>query len=119
MTEEVIELKEYKISRQALQSIVRLAISEIEGVSLFGGILSTLSEHLGKLTRGKSLNIEVSENEGEIGVKLVVEYGLNIPEIAHQVQFKIKAAVESMTGLKVRNVNILVAGINFHLPKEE
>lgn len=119
MGEDVIELKEYKISNQALQSIVKLAISETEGVSLAGGILGTLSEHLGRFTKGRSLNVEVVEGEALIGIRLVVEYGLAIPEVVHQVQFKVKAAVESMTGLRVQSVNVLVEGINFPSPKEE
>ena len=48
-----------------------------------------------------------------IDIDIVVEYGANMPEVAWEIQGKIKKAVESMTGLIVEKVNVFIKGIEF------
>ena len=43
---------------------------------------------------------------------IIVEYGVRIPEVAWNIQEKVKNSVENMTGLTVTEVNIHVQGIN-------
>ena len=45
-------------------------------------------------------------------IYIIVEYGVRIPEIAFEIQTKVKKAVETMTGLKVREVNVNVQGVH-------
>ena len=47
---------------------------------------------------------------------IIVEYGCRIPDIAWEIQNRVKTSVENMTGLKVLEVNIHVQGVN--LPKD-
>lgn len=113
MEENLVELENFKISNQAMQSIVRLATEEVEGVELAKGFIGTISERLGVSAAEKSIKVEVKDSEAEIGLALRVDYGASIPEVVRQVQFKVKGAMESMTGLKVKGVNVSVEGINF------
>ena len=46
-----------------------------------------------------------------IDAALNLKYGFNIKTVSEKVQEKVKVAVENMTGLKVADVNIRVAGI--------
>ena len=41
-----------------------------------------------------------------------MEYGSRIPDIAFEIQNRVKKAVESMTGLKVIEVNVHVQGVS-------
>ncbi|MBQ7556579.1 MAG: Asp23/Gls24 family envelope stress response protein, partial [Lachnospiraceae bacterium] len=43
-------------------------------------------------------------------MNIVISYGHNIPETCGQVQTRVRTAVENMTGLNVRNVNIRIVG---------
>ncbi len=43
---------------------------------------------------------------------LTLDYGYGIPDTAKQVQEKVKLAIENMTGLMVKDVNIRIAGVN-------
>ena len=43
---------------------------------------------------------------------LTVDYGYDVVEVAKQVQNKVKAAIENMTGLTVSGVNVKIAGVN-------
>ena len=62
-------------------------------------------------------NIKVSsdyliEKETKIDVNIIVEYGVRIPDVAFEIQNKVKKAVESMTGLKVVEVNVHIQGVS-------
>ena len=43
---------------------------------------------------------------------LAIAYGTKIPELAAQVQEKIKTSVETMTGLIVKAVNVNIVSMN-------
>ena len=52
-------------------------------------------------------------------VNIIVEYGARIPDVAFEIQNKVKKSVESMTGLKVEEVNVHVQGVNTESLTEE
>ena len=45
-------------------------------------------------------------------MNIIVDYGVRIPDIAFDIQNRVKSAVEGMTGLKVTAVNVHVQGVN-------
>ena len=70
----------------------------------------------GSLSQGAVTRI--SGNAAEITLRLIVESGYRIPDIALKVQKAVKDAVERDTGCQVDAVHILVAGIVFPEDKE-
>ncbi len=105
-----------KISDDVVATIASIAASEVKGVAnMSGGLVSGISEMLGKKTKG--VKVQVGEKETTIDISLSVEYGARIPDVAWEVQNKVKTQVESMTGLKVVSVNVIVQGI-VNFPKE-
>ena len=42
-----------------------------------------------------------------IEIFIIVDYGVRIPDVAWEIQNKVKKSVEDMTGLMVKKVNIL------------
>ena len=124
MQGEVLEVKEteingIKISEEVVAQIAGKAASEVSGVAgMSGGLVGGLSEMLGgKKNFSKGVKVQVGEKETTIDLFIIVEYGARIPDIAWEIQNKVKTVVESMTGLKVVDINIHVQGLN--LPKEE
>ncbi len=122
ITGEVVEVKEteingIKISEEVVAQIAGKAASEIPGVAgMSGGLASGISEMLGKRNFSKGVKVQVGEKETIIDLFIIVEYGARIPDIAWEIQNKVKTVVENMTGLKVVDINIHVQGLN--LPKE-
>ena len=102
-----------KISNDVVASIAGVAVSEVQGVySMAGGIAGGISEVFGgKKNLTKGIKVEVGEKETKIDVNIIVEYGVRIPDVAFEIQGRVKKAVETMTGLKVSGVNIHVQGI--------
>ena len=60
----------------------------------------------------EKLEVEAGEKETRIDVNIIVEYGVRIPDVAFEIQNRVKKAVEGMTGLKVVDVNVHVQGVN-------
>lgn len=101
-----------QIANDVVAIIASLAATEVKGVSaMAGNITNALMSRVGvkKLTKG----VRVSFAEGAVKVDLAVtmEYGYNIPATCGQVQNKVKAAIENMTGLTCSDVNVRIAGV--------
>ena len=104
---------EVQIADEVVASIAALAATEVKGVSATSG--NVTNELAGKLSNKKlSKGIKVLVNPDAVSVEmaLTLDYGYGIPETAKQVQEKVKLAIENMTGLQVKEVNIRIAGVN-------
>ncbi|HEY8395013.1 MAG TPA: Asp23/Gls24 family envelope stress response protein [Thermaerobacter sp.] len=104
-----------RIANEVVSVIAGIAAMEIDGVAgmASGGLVGGISEMLGRKNLGKGVKVEVGDRECTIDVFLIVEYGVRIPQVAERVQDNVKRAVETMTGLRVRAVNIHVQGVAF------
>ena len=112
------EVNGIKIAEEVVAKIAGIAASEVKGVyGMNGGFVEGLSEMLGKKSFSKGVKVQVGEKDTTLDLFIIVEYGCRIPDIAWEIQNRVKTAVENMTGLKVLEVNIHVQGVN--LPKEE
>lgn len=101
------------ISEEVVSVIAGIAVSEVPGVvDTAGGFAGGISEVLsGKKKLSKGIKVEVGEKETKIDVNIIVEYGTRIPDIAFEIQSKVKKAVKEMTGLDVLEVNVHVQGV--------
>ena len=116
-----LENANIKIADDVIAVIAGAAASEVPGVaSMAGGFAGGISEVFsGKKNFAKGIKVETGEKETKIDVNIVVEYGIRIPDVAFEIQNKVKKAVEGMTGLKVIEVNVHVQGVNTEANKEE
>ena len=103
-----------KIANDVVAVIAGVAVSEVAGVAgMSGGFAGGISEVLsGKKNMSKGIKVDVDEKEAKIDVSIVVEYGVRIPDVAFEIQNRVKKAVEEMTGLNVVSVNIHVQGVS-------
>ena len=111
---EVNEAEGIKISNDVIAVIAGVAASEVPGVSaMAGGLTGGLTEALkGKKNLAKGIKVEATEKIAKIDVNIIVEYGSRIPDVAFEIQNRVKKSVEIMTGLKVDEVNVHVQGVN-------
>ena len=59
----------------------------------------------------KGIKVDIQGKEVKIDVNIIVEYGARIPDVAFEIQKRIKKSVESMTGLSANEVNVHVQGV--------
>ena len=114
------ESSNIKISNDVVAVIAGVAVAEVPGVAaMSGGFAGGISEVLsGKKNLSKGIKVEVGEKETRIDVNIIVEYGTRIPDVAFDIQNRVKSAVEGMTGLKVVAVNVHVQGVNTETQEE-
>lgn len=110
-----------EISNDVIAVIAGVAVSEVQGVaSMAGGFAGGISEVLsGKKNLAKGIKVDKEENKVKIDVNIIVEYGTRIPDIAFEIQNRVKTSVENMTGLKVEEVNVHVQGVNTNTVSKE
>lgn len=120
-SEEILEITEneegtnngIKIANDVVAVIAGVAVSEVPGVaSMSGGFAGGITEVLsGKKSLSKGIKVDADEKEVKIDVNIIVEYGTRIPDVAFEIQNRVKKSVENMTGLKVAEVNVHVQGV--------
>ena len=101
-----------RIADEVVTTVAGLAAMEVEGVASMSGSWGTeLVEKLGKKNFGKGIKVEVTEQQTKIDIYVIIEYGYAIPKVADNIQKEVKAAVQTMTGLDVIEVNVHVVGV--------
>lgn len=108
-----------KISDDVITVCAARAVTGIEGVyQLAGGLTDSLPINLPVLdTAPKGIKVSRGEEGLVLDVYVIVEYMVKIPQLAWDIQGTVKREIESITDLKVCEVNIHVQGV--HLPGEE
>src|SRR5215211_2041424 len=109
------------ISDTVVTSIAGLAAQEVEGVHMGGGASRTASGMLGSLTGSESrtsgISVEVGRTEAAIDLKMGIEYNKNILQTVEEVRRRITDRVQSMTGLRIKELNATITDITF--PEKE
>lgn len=106
------EIGQIQINDEVLATIAQYAAQEVDGVAgIAGG--SSLSEFLGAKSARRGITVATDEqtSQATLDVEINVEFGLNIYDVALNVQRSVKNAIEGMTGLRVKSVNVKISGI--------
>ena len=107
------DIGEVQIADHVVAIIAGIASTEVKGVvAMSSNITNELVAKLGMKNLSKGVRVTVEEDSVIIDLALTLEYGYSIPETSRLVQEKVQKAIENMTGLKVREVNIRITGVN-------
>jgi uncharacterized alkaline shock family protein YloU len=101
-----------RIHKNVVASIAAIAATDIEGVRRIGGdFKSGVLELISKKVL-PNIKVDIDKNEEvRLEIPLVITYGYHIPEVANKVQESVRAALEKMTTISIREININVQGI--------
>lgn len=109
-----------RINNDAIATIASIAAMEVGGVyKMGGGIGKTLYEALLKKSGSGGIRVQMKDSEAKLTVSIIVEYGVDIPRIADEVQENVKLAVEKMAGLVLSEVDIVVEGVRSKAAQEK
>lgn len=101
-------------AEDVVATIAALAAADVEGVAaMSGGVMEGFSEMLGKKSVTKGVKVEVGTEEAAADLSVNIKYGYRIREVCENIQQAVKTAVETMTGLRVVEVNIFVQSVVF------
>ncbi len=101
------------ISEDVIAAIVTHAINDVDGVvTLTVKPGADIADLIGKKNWGKGVKVVIDADDAlHIDCNVTVGYGQNVVTIANQVQDAITNAVENMTGVEIKTVNVNVCGI--------
>ena len=118
------EMGNTTISNAVVSQIAGIAAQEVEKVQMGGGATAAVGGFLqsvaGNVTGGstsgggnysKGVSVEVGEEEAAVDLTMAIEYGQSIPQLTDAARRNVINRVESLTGLRVTEVNITVNDI--------
>jgi len=107
-----IDLGSVQVHKKVFAEIIASALKEVTGVKLIDkSIGNRLGEVFGKKDYpGISIKVDDS-HDVTLELKVLVQYGINIPDIARQVQETVKNAVDKTLDVTLKDIHVNVQGI--------
>lgn len=108
----ITDLGTVRIHNNVIASIAAEAAMEVDGVKRIGtDFKSNIFELFGKKSVS-SIKVEFNKsNEIKLEIPLIVKYGCSIPAVSGRVQENVRNAIEKMTNLSIKDVNINIQSI--------
>lgn len=106
------------ISETAVAKVAGIAARKVHGVAALGSgsrAFGALREAVGSSDLTQGVRVEVGETQVAVDITLIASYGIPLQDIANGVRVAVYAAVETLTGLKVIEVNVEVSDV--HVPE--
>ena len=103
------------IAEEVIAAIAVGAVREVEGVAgmmtSMGSVADLMTNKKNAQKGTKGVKLEMGEDGLALTLYVTVNYGTPIPEVAENAQKAVASAVEAMTGVAVKAVNIHVGGV--------
>ena len=110
-----------RISDTVVAQIAGMAAGEVPGVHMGGNASRAAGGFVDRITgssgQKRGVSVEVGRTEVALDLTMGIDYGRNIREAANEVRRRIVDQVETMTGLSVTELNVVIGDIVF--PEEE
>ena len=107
------DLGRIQVSDEAIAEMASTAALRVEGVAAMGasGRMDSLAQVFGLDKGGLGVKVEMSGRQLSLQISILVEFGADVAEVGLSVQEAVAAAVEQMTGLDVRDVDVAIQGV--------
>ena len=101
-----------RIQEGVVRSLAIHAAQEIDGVAQIApGFLGTLWKWLTDQDQPQGMKVEMHASEVRVKASLIVEYGVNIPQVADGVRENIRQALERFAGITPTEIHVAVVGV--------
>jgi uncharacterized alkaline shock family protein YloU len=102
-----------QVSDEAIAEMASVAALKVAGVLGLGrgSRLESLAQVLGVDRTSEGVGVETTARNVDLKLNLLVEFGCDVAEVGLAVQEAVQEAVEAMTGLEVREVDVLIQGV--------
>ena len=101
------------ISDEVICTVAAVAARDVDGVyGLNGNLGDDIFSMLGRKNIKKGVRLQIDDDGVSLECNVIAKYGCSVVEMAKNLQVAIRAAVESMTGLAVKNVTVNICGIS-------
>ena len=115
------DLGEINITRETIRSIVSLGLSEVKGVV---GSRKSIIKEITDMLRGdtsenetaevvRTIKVEIKDNKPLINLYIIVKYGVRMPDIAWDIQSRVKEGLRKELDTDINGIDIHIQGIQF------
>lgn len=102
------------MSQRVISIIASQTAASVPDVAALDATLAeAAARKIGRINPAQGVDTTIDGIYADITIRLLVQYGCRIPDMALAVQKKVKDAVEEMTGCRVHTVHIVVQDIVF------
>ena len=106
------EYGDIRVASEVVSIVASLAAQEVPGVlRMSGRRIDGINEFLGKESVSKGVRVSFDNKTVTCNVYVIIEYGFCIPEVALEIQEKVKESIEVMTGYDVQFIDVHVQGV--------
>ena len=115
------DLGEINVTKETIGNIVSLNLSDVKGV--VGSRKSIIKEITDMLMgetseneieeASRNIKVEIKDNKPLINLYIVIKYGVRIPDIAWDIQSRVKEGLMKKLGIDINEIDIHVQGIQF------
>ncbi len=102
-----------RVSENVIITITKNAACEVDGVSSIAAKPFSIRSLLNSNLDNSLVSVVMLDGVAKISLSIIAKSGYNIVGVCELIQEKVKAAVQSMTGVTVSKVNICVVGVDF------
>lgn len=115
------DLGEINVTEETIGNIVSLNLADVKGVV---GSRKSIIKEITDMLRGdtseneieeasRNIKVEIKDNKPLINLYIVIKYGVRIPDIAWDIQSRVKEGLMKKLGLDINEIDIHVQGIQF------
>jgi len=115
------DLGEINITTETIRSIVGLNLTGVKGVV---GSRKSIIKEITDMLRGetneneteeanRTIKVEIKDNKPLINLFIIIKYGVRIPDIAWDIQNRVKEGLMKKLGTEINEIDIHVQGIQF------
>ena len=115
------DLGEINITTETIRSIVGLNLTDVKGVV---GSRKSIIKEITDMLRGetnenekeeanRTIKVEIKDNKPLINLFIIIKYGVRIPDIAWDIQNRVKEGLMKKLGTGINEIDIHVQGIQF------
>jgi len=112
---------EINVTRETIRSIVSLNLVDVKGVvANRRSIIKEITDMLRGDTSeseieeaSRTIKVEIKDNKPLINLYIIIKYGVRIPDIAWDIQNRVKENLMKKLGIHINDIDIHVQGIQF------
>ena len=115
------DLGEINVTIETIGNIVSLNLADVKGVV---GSRKSIIKEITDMLRGdtseneieeasRNIKVEIKDNKPLINLYIVIKYGVRIPDIAWDIQSRVKEGLMKKLGTDINEIDIHVQGIQF------
>ncbi len=115
------DMGEINITKETIRSIASLNLADVKGVV---GSRKSIIKEMTDMLRGdtseneteeatRTIKVEIKDNKPLINLYIIIKYGVRIPDIAWDIQSRVKEGLVKKLGIDINEIDIHVQGIQF------